>query len=148
MSEASRFALIVAPRHEESSAAEFTRYAIDRRSKPSRRAAALSAWLSGSANRSPADRCQLPRLAPAAGSPALAGRGQQVEVCRVTQQPNAGEDRHPHRLKGRPLLVKLAPTAEAKASAIRPTAEEAMAPRWRTMTACTSTPSAPSPSSS
>jgi hypothetical protein len=40
------------------------------------------------------------RAWPAAGSPAPAGRAQHVEVCRVTQQPNAGEDRHPHRLSG------------------------------------------------
>jgi hypothetical protein len=124
MSEASRFALIVAPRHEESSAAEFTRYAIGRRSKPSRRAAALSAWLSGSANRSPADRCQLPRLAPAAGSPALAGRGQQAEVCRVTQQPNAGEDRHPHRLKGAAAVPGWFPGSPAAPGSRRPTARD------------------------
>jgi hypothetical protein len=37
--------------------------------------------LASPANRSPARRCQLRRLAPAAGSPALAGRAQQVKVC-------------------------------------------------------------------
>src|SRR5215469_1509934 len=47
-----------------------------------------------------------------------------------------------------PLLVKPAPVTEAEASANRPSAEEVMAPRWRAMTAWTSTASAPSPSSS
>ncbi len=50
--------------------------------------------------------------------------------------------------EGWPLLVKLAPAAEAKASTSSPSAEEAMARGCRAMTAHTSTPSAASPSSS
>src|SRR6266568_3671804 len=47
-----------------------------------------------------------------------------------------------------PVLVKLVPVTEAKASANRPSADEAVTPHWRARTACSSTPSAPSPSSS